>query len=522
MTYRFEIEENEYWWGGSVEDGQYMPFSRKTQGFFRDYRRLAPNQTMPLYVSSRGRYIWSEEPFSVSVQDGCFFFEGRGITVSRGGQTLRDAYLAASREHFPFSGQVPPSVFFETAQYNTWMEFTYNPTQEGVLAYAHAIVENGFTPGILIIDEGWHMPYGDWRFDPHKFPDPRGMTDELHALGFKVMLWVVPYVTASGLKFVNDVMVDADHERFTRQFARNEEGRVAILEWWNGYGAILDMTNPVDVRYLDEQLTALMRDCGIDGFKFDGGALDDYTNDPVINGCYRGTADRTHRAQDKNRAWNAFGARYPFHEYKDTFGGGGMPVIQRLSDREHRWDEKGIRSVLPNSIVQGLIGHPFICPDMIGGGEWKNLLAPGFRVDEELFIRMAQLSAFFPMMQFSMAPWRILSEKGLDTVRRCAELHREMAPELTEIIRRAARDGEPVIRSTEYMYPHKGYACVTDQFLCGEDILVCPVLTKGTREKEILIPGDTWQDAEGRLYTEGRYTVKTPLESLLWFRRVRT
>ena len=45
------------------------------------------------------------------------------------------------------------------------MEHTYYQAQDKVLAYAHAIIDHGFKPGILIIDEGWHNPYGDWTFD---------------------------------------------------------------------------------------------------------------------------------------------------------------------------------------------------------------------------------------------------------------------------------------------------------------------------------------------------------------------
>ena len=33
------------------------------------------------------------------------------------------------------------------------------------------------------------------------------------------------------------------------------------------------------------------------------------------------------------------------------------------------WDGHGLASLIPESIAQGLIGHPFGCPDMIGGGD---------------------------------------------------------------------------------------------------------------------------------------------------------
>ena len=153
MTYTFSILENEYWWGGSTLDGEFLPFDRTTS-FKKDYRKTCRNQGMPLFLSSKGRYIWSETPFAVTVEDGKFILEGEEITLTEAGTCLRDAYLAAMHAHFPFMGKVPPEEFFRTAQYNTWMEFTYDQNQAGILDYARKIVSNGFKPGILIIDEG--------------------------------------------------------------------------------------------------------------------------------------------------------------------------------------------------------------------------------------------------------------------------------------------------------------------------------------------------------------------------------
>ena len=522
MTYEFRFLPDEHWWGGCAEDGGHMPLTAESD-FSADARLVCTNQGMPLYISDRGRYIWSEEGFGVHFDRGVIRIESDlPVTMNEGGSTLRDAYLAASRTHFPFTGKVPPKEFFMTAQYNTWMEFTYGPTQEGVLAYAHAIVDHGFEPGILIIDEGWHNPYGDWTFDTRKFPDAKGMIDELHTLGFKVMLWVVPFVTCSGRPFITAIRKDLNADgTCDRLFLRNEKGEVAVTGWWNGYTAILDMTDEANREYLDRQLRALMKDLGVDGFKFDGGSIMCYQNDRAINGPYKGTAAGTYSPLKQNIAWNDFGTRYAYHEYKDTYKGGGKPTVQRLRDRGHRWDGDGINTILPNSLLQGLLGYPFICPDMIGGGEWSYNEKPDFRIDEELFIRMAQLSVFFPMMQFSWAPWRVLSKEAAQTVVSLGHMHARFAPEIYKIIEESAVSGEPVLRCLEYEFPHEGYEKIDDEFLCGSELLVCPVVTKGTFEKDIVIPDGKWRDEAGAVYEKGVYRMKTPVERLLYFRRVK-
>ena len=223
-----------------------------------------------------------------------------------------------------------------------------------------------------------------------------------------------------------------------------------------------------------------------------------------------------------NKAWNEFGRRYEYHEYKDTYAGGGINMIQRLCDRSHRWDHGGLNTLLPCSIVQGLVGHPFICPDMIGGGSWAHNVDPNFKMDEELFVRMAEASALMPMMQFSWAPWRVLSPEAQAMVKAAADLHRRMAGEILALVRDAEVRGEPIVRSLEYNDPHKGYEHIMDEFMLGEDILVAPVLEKGQFEKDIVFPKGRWQGEDGKTY-EGNAThrVPTPLGRLTWFRRVK-
>lgn len=521
MKFSVKFIDGEHFWGGPTVFGTEMPI-KVGSDYSRDNRINPQNQFMPLFLSDKGRYVWSDDAFNSWVDGDTLNFEGNGnFELWEGGKCLRDAYLAAMEAHFPFAearkeGKKLPRKFFTTAQYNTWMEFTYDPTQKGVLEYAHAIVDNGFEPGILIIDEGWHTRYGLWEFDFAKFPHPKAMMDELHSMGFAVMLWVTPLVTPDGQQFV---MRTKDYltKDWDKNFLRNEENDVAIVDWWNGYSAILDLRKEADREYFGEKLNRLMREYGVDGFKFDGGSYDMYRPENIINGTPR----EDHDPKALNLAWNEFGSKYEYHEYKDTFMGGGKSTIQRLCDRGHRWDEDGINTLLPSAIMQGLMGHPFICPDMIGGGEWSYNIMPGFKVDEELFIRMAQASALFPMMQFSWAPWRVLSAESLEMVKEAAVLHKNMSGEIVSLIEQTERSGEPILRCLEYNYPNKGYAEIDDEFMLGEDILVCPVITKGTFKKDIVFPEGKWKDTEGNIY-EGGKTIKidTPIDRLTWFKKI--
>ena len=151
MQYRFSMLENEHWWGGTVASGA-CPLTASSE-YHQDFLRDCDNQTMPLFLSDKGRCIWSENPFKVDVENGVFLMEGEDITLEVLGSCLREAYQEAQRRYFPCDGKELPEAFFKTAQYNTWMEFTYYPTQQGVLDFAQGWLDHGYPPGIFIIDE---------------------------------------------------------------------------------------------------------------------------------------------------------------------------------------------------------------------------------------------------------------------------------------------------------------------------------------------------------------------------------
>ncbi len=506
--------EGECFFGGTSENGIYAPFDKNTK-ISNDFRVESENQTMPMFISNKGRVIWSEEPFFCEIADGEIRLEGEDITIEELGGNLPEAYRAAQAKHFPPHGEAVPCEFFMYPQYNTWMQHTYYPNEEKVLKYAEEIIANGFTPGIFIIDEGWQKEYGLWEFDPIKFPNPERLIKRLHDMGFIVMLWVTPSVRPDGINYVKLTSSFYNPEGYKKVLFRNEAGKVVLTRWWNGYSATFDFTHPEDCKILDAQLERLMA-LGVDGFKFDGARLCHYTDFEAING----PVDKSHTPAERNIAWNEFGRKYRFHEFKDTFRGGGARGIQRTSDRNHSWDNNGLNTLIPNAILQGLLGHPYICPDMIGGGSWVHR-DYHYPIDEELFVRMAQCSAYFPMMQFSWAPWEAVSAENLAHIKHAEELHVEFAPKMAKLVDDAYRTGEPILRSLAYNYPDDGYEYVKDQFMLGDSILVAPVVVKGESVKRVHLPSGKWRDASGKIY-EGGAVLEYPVDisSIPYFEKV--
>lgn len=505
--------DGESWWGAANYFGSQMPFTEKSalkvdlrkQGFF--------NQFTSMLVSDKGRVIWCDDQTVITITNGTIKMacDTAKIISESGGRNLKEAFLHAANKWFPSSGKTPDLLFFSAPQYNTWIELTYNQNEKDILAYAQSMLDNGFPPGVLMIDDTWQAGYGDWRFEPTRFKDPKRMMDRLHAQGFKVILWMCPWVSMDIPAFrriawgvnPNDVKGYPAKGGFLM-----DGGKPAAVRWWNGYSALLDLTHPNAQAWFREQLDGLVRDFGADGFKFDGGEVDFYA-------MGYGTYDKKASSGDQVMAYAKFCLDYPVCEYRNAWRFQGLPVVERLHDKGHNWNE--LQKLVPDMISGGLLGHPFMCPDMIGGGSWTAFL-PGAPFDAELFIRSAQVHALCPMMQFSASPWRVLDSEQQKIIRDAVATRQKFADRFVELARASGHTGEPMLRNLEYNYPGMGYASVRDQFMMGTDLLVAPVVTKGQTERQVVIPPGTWIADDGEEFVGPKMiTVKVPLSRLPHF-----
>ncbi|MFG2333063.1 glycoside hydrolase family 31 protein [Streptomyces sp. NPDC048604] len=480
------LEEGERWWGGTASDGLLMPFG--DAAFARDLGSPT-NQGSPLLLSTRGRVVGSHRPFAFTFESGLLRVSGREVRAGRCGRTLREAYLAASREFFPPSGRAPARELFTAPQYNTWIECPYTPTQESVLGFAAGLLEQGMPPGVLMIDDSWSPDYGTWHFDRGRFPDPAEMVRRLHSWGFSVMLWVIPFVSPDSAAF---------RELEGRGLLlRDRDGETAVRRWWNGLSALLDLTNPAAVDWMTGRLDALRAATGVDGFKFDGGDAGDYRADDMTF--------RPAEPVDHCEAWSRVGLRYPFNEYRASWRMGGRPLAQRLQDKAPLWGTAGIESLVPEMLAQSMLGYSFTCPDMIGGGEIKAMSVEGASADQEFFVRYAQVAALSPMMQFSLSPGRVLDDEHLAAVREAVAVRQSLMPRLLDLVDEAAGTGEPVVRPMAYQA--EGADDVTDQFFLGPDLIVAPVVQRGVTVRSVVLPAGRWRADDGT-EVEGPTTVE--------------
>ena len=529
-----KMRPGEKWWGLCNDFGREMPFSEKTV-FSCDLRRSNySHQSLSFLCSDKGRVVWCAEPVGVKIENGKICLEsdkGEIIVKDDAGRNLNEAFRYASKTWFAPTGEEPELLYFSAPQYNTWIELTYHQNEKDILSYAKSMLDNGLPPGVFMIDDTWQHGYGEWYFDMRRFHDPKGMMDKLHAMGFKVLLWMCPFVSMDTpayrriafAKNPDDVRGYPTKGGFLVSSQKPGWGGVpppAPIAWWNGRSALLDFTHPNAVAWFTEQLDRLVKDYGADGFKFDGGGVQFYA------GCVgtEGGAPKTF-AHDpsvspvaQSALYGNFAHKYKGSEYRNGFGFAGKPVIMRLHDKAHSWD--ALRRLVPDMIAAGFVGCPFICPDMIGGGSWTAFL-PGAPFDSELFIRSAQIHALCPMMQISASPWRVLSKEHQRIFKDVAKLRQRFAPRFVELAKESSKTGEPMMRNMEYCFPGMGYAEIKDQFMMGNELLVAPVVEKGVQSRKVVLPPGKWRSDDGQTCVGPAVVeVAAPLARLPYFEKL--
>ena len=511
------ILENEYWWGGLSAIGHNTPYDANTTESHDLWGDNKGNQAQPLLLSSKGRYVWSESPIKYSFENGHITVTTREGEIKYGtaGKNLRDSYNYAVTNFFPPNGKIPEELLFTKPQYNTWIELTYNQNEEDILKYAQSIIDKGYPPGVLMIDDNWQENYGTWEFSPRRFKDPKKMVKKLHAMGFKVMLWICPFVSADTEVFrqlEKEKLLLLDADKTQDVLWANTKNKAAIFRWWNGASACLDLSNPKTQEWFEKKLNYLMDQYGVDGFKFDAGDADFYTDDIVSYASNTNPNDHT-------TYFAQLGLKYPLNEYRASWKMAGLPLAQRLRDKHHSWDD--LEKLVPDLMSQSIMGYAYTCPDMIGGGEHQSF-ENSTTIDEELVVRSAQVHALMPMMQFSVAPWRVLSKENNQLCLEAALLHTKMGELFLDLAKEASKTGEPIVKPMSLAYPDSGYEMIKDQFMLGDEILVTPVVKKGERRRKVVLPKGKWRNEKNKTFRGGRtIEIEVPLSRLPYFTKVK-
>ena len=116
-----------------------------------------------------------------------------------------------------------------------------------------------------------------------------------------------------------------------------------------------------------------------------------------------------------------------------------------MGDKESQWGyNNGLKTLIPTTLTFGILGYPFVLPDMIGGngysynGDVDNPFLETVLPDRELYIRWLEVTAYLPAMQFSFVPWQYDEEVAI-IARKYVKIHEDI---VTPIILDAAKSAQ--------------------------------------------------------------------------------
>jgi alpha-glucosidase (family GH31 glycosyl hydrolase) len=491
---RFRLEPGQ-WYGGSFL-GYREPHPYPLNGASLSSRLFyaqGASQGTPIWYSTSGVGVWVRTPhdFNYSISSKA---ETSEMSVEMPGVSelsydilvfndVRQLLQAVNRE-IGWPRTAPPQEYMKLPVYTTWVEMKTAVSQQSVIAFARSIRQHKLPAGVIEIDDKWEDGYGDLRFDARKFPDPKAMNDELHQLGFRVTLWVHPFVDTDTHSFTDPAT--------TKYLLKDSSGNVGLIQWWQGTGAVWDFSNPDAAAEFRNRLKALQSKYGFDGFKFDGGDVNLVPVDLE-------SAAHISAAEFPDVYVRNIVTYFPWSEARVGSYAQSSGIVQRLIDKNSVWGtDNGLASVVPEAIMNSMRGFVYVMPDMVGGNQYDN-----DKIDSELLVRWAQMSTLMPLTQFSLGPWHFDNET-LRLCREASDLRAKLFPYIWKLAQAAPKTGEPILRPVWYNFPAERAADgITDEFMLGTSVLVAPVVTKGATTRDIYLPPGQWRDYNSGKRIEG-------------------
>jgi alpha-D-xyloside xylohydrolase len=409
---------------------------------------------------------------------------------------------------------------------------------------------------------GW----GQKNFDPLRFPDPKALTDELHSLGARLMVSIWPIMTGEcpnqrelqerGLMLGNQSTYNAFSAEAREVYWRQaQQGLFAngVDAWW------CDCTEPFEADWAGETKPEpqprLELNTGAAKKYLDHGQINTYSL-PHSRGIYEGQRSVTGAKRVINLTRSGYAGQ---HRYATVCWNGDICAT---------WQT--LRNCIPEGVNFCATGEPFWTVD-IGGffinhdpklWFWRGDYSEGCRALTdmnalepdpkdtgcrdlgfwELYTRWVQYAAFLPMFRShgtdaAREIWRFGDEGNVfyDTIAKFIRLRYQLLPYIYSLAAQVTLKGAPLLRAVALDFPADVKTHdLTDEFLFGSALLICPVttpmyyeknsqpITGAKRSREVYLPaGASWFDFWTDKVSAGGQTITAaaPLETLPLFVR---
>lgn len=477
-------------------------------------------KNIPFYLSSRmyGVFFHTSDYCKLSLADHS----------SRSVQFLCDH---ATLDVFLIGGQTPEEILkgyrmltgFPAMpplwSFGIWMSrMTYFSADE-VEDICNRLRQEHYPCDVIHLDTGWFRTdwLCEWRFNPERFPDPKGFISRLKENGFKVSLWQLPYIAQGA-----EQLEEAKKNHYISQPTKEEETSTGGASNFSAldYAGTIDFTYPKATDWYKYSLLKPLLDMGVKCIKTDFGEnihMDHqyHSSSPErLNNIYallyqKAAYEVTREVAGDGIIWARAGwagcQRYPLH-----WGG----------DSESSW--AGMAGSLKGGLHLGLSGFAFWSHDVPGFHSTPDFM--NSPLDEQVYVRWTQFGVFTSHMRYhgtcKREPWHYQNIAPI--VKRWWKLRYRLIPYIIEQSELACRSGLPIVQALLIHHPNDRQVWhIDDEYYFGNEFLVCPVMNAENR-RDIYLPEGQWVHfLTGERLEGGRWYdhVEVPLDEMPVFVR---
>ncbi|MBN9416297.1 MAG: alpha-glucosidase [Candidatus Eremiobacteraeota bacterium] len=369
---------------------------------------------------------------------------------------------------------------------------------------------------VVHLDIDYMDDFRSYSFHPERFPDPKGLAEEVGAQGVRLVTIIDP-----GIRFdLHSGYEVARQGSSGGHFLRNRDGSPFSAYCWPDAALFTDYSKESAREWWGEQ-QSFLQDRGIAGVWIDmnepatfaspfsegfssqlpiplglpSGAGDDVTVHAEVHNLYgHQMAQATHQGLLKSRPQET-----PWVLTRSAFVGTQKWAISWMGDNHSWWEHLAL--TLPQLTSMGLSGAPLVGVDI--GGFFGSTHA-------ELFERWMEQAVFYPFMRNHSAlgtraqePWAFGPEVE-QRVREHIQRRYQLLPYLEELARQSHEQGSPILRPLFYEFPEDPESALhEDQAMLGDAILIAPITRPGHTHRQVYFPAGSWYDFWSERVVEG-------------------